>query len=162
MHLKSMLSEGSQMQKCTCSRIPFTWTSVEKWQQGSEGVTKEKDEEAKIICMEDGGGRGQHGHERSDEKLFSSGYILKMEPTELSEELNAGCVRKKRNQGWLCDLGSKQMERWNCCSLRWWSRWAEKVGKEGESQQTVQFEMSTRCTNEDGRSGVESTGTIPG
>ena len=38
----------------------------------------------------------------------------------------------------------------------------EKVGKEGESQQTVQFEMSTRCTNEDGRSGVESTGTIPG
>ena len=36
-----------------------------------------------------------HGHERSYEKLFSSGYSLKMEPIEFSEGLTAGCVRKK-------------------------------------------------------------------
>lgn len=44
--------------------------------------------------MEDGGGSSHHGRERSDEKWFSSGYSLKMEPTKFSEELNAGCVRK--------------------------------------------------------------------
>jgi len=49
--------------------------------------------------VEDGGSRGQHGHEISNEKLFSSGYSLKMKPTEFSEELNAGCVRKKRSHG---------------------------------------------------------------
>ena len=53
---KTLHSSRGQKQQPTCSRIPFTWTSAEKWLQRSEGISKEKDKEAKIICVEDGGG----------------------------------------------------------------------------------------------------------
>ena len=62
--------------------------------------------------MEGGGGSGHRGHERSDEKWFSSGYSLKMEPTEFSEELNAGCVRKTeiKDDSVILDLSKQKDE----------------------------------------------------
>lgn len=49
--------------------------------------------------MKDGGGLEQGGSKKVDRKWSDSRYILKMNPTEFSEELNAGYMRKREIKG---------------------------------------------------------------
>lgn len=55
MQLKSMLSEGSQTQKSTYSRIPFVWTFAEKRLQGGKDLSWETYYKAVVIIQVDDG-----------------------------------------------------------------------------------------------------------
>lgn len=64
-----------------------------------------------INQVNNGGGLDYGGSKKADRKWSDSRYILKMSPTEFSEELNAGYMRKREIKEWLPDTRPEQMER---------------------------------------------------
>lgn len=62
---------------------------------GEQGCNVSKE----TYLVKDGGGLEQGGSKKVDRKWSDSRYILKMNPTEFSEELNAGYMRKREIKG---------------------------------------------------------------